>query len=153
LVAQRTTTTAIRYTTTTTITTTATVAQVKVFNRLLMRCSACCNTEYASQQWSMHASTCAYSRTATTSLVIGTSIVVSVDYSMMPAMQLLSLTAVLTDHQSCVALSNVCCCSAVQGECYDLSRVEDDDEFLNTKKAMQLMGFSAEDQVHITKYL
>jgi myosin heavy subunit len=69
------------------------------------------------------------------------------------AVQLLSSIAVLTDHQSCVALSNVCRCCAVQGECYDLSRVEDDDEFLNTKKAMQLMGFSAEDQVQLEVYI
>ncbi|KAG5183737.1 P-loop containing nucleoside triphosphate hydrolase protein [Tribonema minus] len=36
-----------------------------------------------------------------------------------------------------------------QGDCFDLSRMEDDEEFVLTKKAMQLMGFSAEDQESI----
>lgn len=34
-----------------------------------------------------------------------------------------------------------------QGDCFDLSRMEDEEEFASTKKAMALMGFSAEDQV------
>lgn len=33
-----------------------------------------------------------------------------------------------------------------QGDCYDLSRVEDEEEFVHTRKAMSLMGFPQEEQ-------
>jgi myosin-5 len=36
-----------------------------------------------------------------------------------------------------------------QGDCYDLSRMDDEEEFARTKRAMELMGFSTEAQTSI----